>query len=300
MYTDAPIRRAIAICLVLAGGSYLESVRPALAQNGCGAAVTVRSGDTLNRIASRCGTSVSRILRLNPSITNPSRVFVGQRIRLTGGASVDSGPSVSTYRVRRGDSLASIARRHGVSLRELLAANRLVNPNRIRIGIVITIPGRGSGGGGGGGGSQPFVTVEGEVTDEGVECLAMRDDNGRLYTLIGNVRRLRPGDFVEVRGVRAEASFCQQGRTIDVVRARVIEEGNGGDPGGDFVSVRGVLTNEGVECQALRSTGGRLYTFSYISGYEAGDSVEVSGTIADFSFCQQGTTIAVENISRYP
>lgn len=128
----------------------------------------------------------------------------------------------------------------------------------------------------------------------------MRDDRGRLYTLTGNVRHLEPGDYVEVRGVRAEVSFCQQGRTIDVARARVIEEADQEGPNGDLVTVRGVLTDEGAECQAMRSTGGRLYTFSYIPGYEAGDFVEVSGTVVDASFCQQGTTIEVEDISTYP
>lgn len=303
MRTSTPMK-ALALSLLIAGGAFLESSSPAAAQSRCGAAVTVRSGETLQRIASRCGTSVATILRINPRITNPNRIFVGQVIRLSGGggAAVDvGGPTVRTYRVRPGDTLAGIARRHGVSLSALVAANRLLNPSRIRIGVVITIPGRGSGGGGGGGSGSPLLTVRGEITDEGVECLALRDDRGRLYTLTGNVRNLEPGDYVEVRGVRAEVSFCQQGRTVEVARVRVIREADGGDdPGGDFVTVRGVLTNEGAECQAMRSTAGRLYTFAHIPGYGAGDYVEVRGTIADFSFCQQGTTIEVDDISSYP
>jgi LysM repeat protein len=293
---------AFAISLLLAGGMVVSSAVPAFARTGCGNSVTVSSGDTLNRIAARCGTSISAILRLNPRIGNPNRIFAGQQIRLTGSGSVvvdEDRPTGGTYRVRPGDTLASIARRYGISLRSLIAANQLVNPNRIRIGIVLTLPGRGGGNDGGDRGART-LTLRGEITTEGVECLAMRDDRGRLYTLTGRVRNLEPGDYVEVRGVRAEVSFCQQGRTIDVARARVIAEGGGGgDPDEDFVTVRGVLTNEGVECQAMRSTDGRLITFAHIPGYEAGDLVEVSGTIADFSFCQQGTTINVEDISTY-
>ncbi len=41
---------------------------------------TVRSGDTLGRIATRHGTDVRTILRANPQITNPSIIHVGDRI----------------------------------------------------------------------------------------------------------------------------------------------------------------------------------------------------------------------------
>ena len=41
---------------------------------------TVRSGDTLSKIAIRYNTSVSSIVSLNPSITNPNLIFPGQRL----------------------------------------------------------------------------------------------------------------------------------------------------------------------------------------------------------------------------
>jgi hypothetical protein len=47
----------------------------------------------------------------------------------------------------------------------------------------------------------------------------MRGDDGRLYTLTGDLpRRLRAGDRVRVAGQVAEVSFCQQGTTISVTR----------------------------------------------------------------------------------
>lgn len=50
-----------------------------------------------------------------------------------------------TYTVRQGDTLSSIAARHGVAVSDLLAANRqITNPNLIRVGWVLNIP---SGGG---------------------------------------------------------------------------------------------------------------------------------------------------------
>lgn len=72
----------------------------------------------------------------------------------------------------------------------------------------------------GGPGSPPpgggTVTISGTLTAEGVECPALRGNDGRLYTLTGNVGPFRPGDRVRVRGRIAEVSFCMQGTTISV------------------------------------------------------------------------------------
>ncbi|HET6569438.1 MAG TPA: DUF5818 domain-containing protein [Rhodothermales bacterium] len=62
------------------------------------------------------------------------------------------------------------------------------------------------------------VTVRGTLTDEGIECQAMRGDDGGLYTLTGDLGGFRTGDRVRVEGVVAEVSFCQQGTTINVSR----------------------------------------------------------------------------------
>ncbi len=66
---------------------------------------------------------------------------------------------------------------------------------------------------------------------------------------------------------------------------------------GDVVLVTGVLTEEGVECPALRGDNGRLYTLTGDLGrFDAGDRVEVRGEIAEMSMCMQGTTLAVQDI----
>lgn len=78
---------------------------------------------------------------------NPYRHYVVQR----SGQSVAMAPTararpastssgqVTTYRVRRGDSLWSIAHRHGQSVEELKRANRLSN-SRILVGQTLVIP----------------------------------------------------------------------------------------------------------------------------------------------------------------
>lgn len=56
----------------------------------------------------------------------------------------------------------------------------------------------------------------GTLTDEGVECQALRDHSGRLYTLTGDIEGFSEGETVRVEGTIAEVSFCQQGKTIGV------------------------------------------------------------------------------------
>jgi hypothetical protein len=73
--------------------------------------------------------------------------------------------------------------------------------------------------------SRPFTVTRadgifqrtGEISDEGVECLAMRDTDGFLYSLIGNTDGLEAGQSVVLQGRYVEASICMQGITMEVV-----------------------------------------------------------------------------------
>ena len=66
---------------------------------------------------------------------------------------------------------------------------------------------------------------------------------------------------------------------------------------GETVQIKGTLTAEGVECQAMRDARNVLYTLAGTTGgFKNGDQVCVKGRIAEVSTCQQGTTIAVESI----
>lgn len=69
--------------------------------------------------------------------------------------------------------------------------------------------------------------------------------------------------------------------------------------GNQKVYVKGALTNEGIECQTLRTESGELYTLAGdLKGFKVGDTVYVLGTIVPISFCMQGITIAVDQISK--
>jgi hypothetical protein len=62
------------------------------------------------------------------------------------------------------------------------------------------------------------VCVRGRVTDEGIECPAMRGADGRLYTLAGDLAGLAPGAEACICGTVAELSTCMQGTTLAITR----------------------------------------------------------------------------------
>ncbi|EXJ23078.1 Membrane-bound lytic murein transglycosylase D precursor [Alkalibacterium sp. AK22] len=79
---------------------------------------TVRSGDTLSRIARDNGTTVSSLLALNN--LSSDRIFIGQSLKVNGtvAAPETSQPEVkeSVYTVRSGDTLSRIARDNGTTV----------------------------------------------------------------------------------------------------------------------------------------------------------------------------------------
>jgi membrane-bound lytic murein transglycosylase D len=95
---------------------------------GGGGRYRIASGDNLGAIARRFGVSVSQLQGWNGLSGN--RIVAGRYLIVDpdGSRSASSGraPSgSSTYRIRPGDTLAGIAQRHGVSISELQAWNRL-------------------------------------------------------------------------------------------------------------------------------------------------------------------------------
>ena len=92
----------------------------------------------------------------------------------------------------------------------------------------------------------------------------------------------------DLKGVRVHASLNSKVALL-------------GESLGRTIVVKGKLTDEGVECQTLRTDAGELYSLvGDLRGFQVGDQVYVAGTIAEFSLCQQGLTIVVSWIGKYP
>lgn len=96
----------------------------------------VKSGDTVTQIANRFGLSVTKIARLN-NLGPTSLIRVGQNLKISGSAAKKA--SVESYRVKAGDNLSSIAKRHGLSLQELTLVNRISTNTIIYPGQVLRV-----------------------------------------------------------------------------------------------------------------------------------------------------------------
>lgn len=117
---------------------------------------TVQRGDTLSGVARKYGVTVRDLVEAN-DIINPNLIFPGQKLIIPGYMAPrppsepeepDRVPRPAPpeeqyllHTVMRGDTLSSIAKRYGVTLREIIEANNIEDPNYIRAGQQLVIPG---------------------------------------------------------------------------------------------------------------------------------------------------------------
>ena len=129
-----------------------------------GKSYVVQPGDSLDRIARRCGVSTRELMELN-GIKEANKLRIGKKLVLPAYAKdVPAGKVAGTHKtpaakksshaakpapavaggavyvVQSGDSLARIAKRNGVKISDLRAANQ-ISGDRIRIGQKLTLPG---------------------------------------------------------------------------------------------------------------------------------------------------------------
>lgn len=174
---------------------------------------TVQPGDTYFAISQRCDISVGILEQMNPDVS-PDNLQVGQTLQLTSDAQHAEPMPGDRYQVQVGDTLYSIAEAMGITVEALLATNPDIDPNALRIGQMLIPPHFGAPGDPVD--PRPGTHVSGILTPEGVECQALRGQDGELYTLVGDLEGHHDDDVVRVRGEVQEVSFCQQGTTIEV------------------------------------------------------------------------------------
>ena len=97
---------------------------------------TVKSGDTLSGIAAKYGTTYQKLAAIN-GISNPNKIYPGQKIKISGGSS--GGSSATYYTVKSGDTLSGIAAKYGTTYQKLASMNGIANPNKIYPGQKIRV-----------------------------------------------------------------------------------------------------------------------------------------------------------------
>ena len=117
---------------------------------------TVKSGDNLGAIALKFGMTLAQIQSLN-NITDPDKLQIGQVLKVydegtgsgdgsgsgTGGGTTT--PKLTTYTVKSGDNLSSIAIRYGMTLSEIKSLNNITDPDKLQVGQVLKVYDDGSG-----------------------------------------------------------------------------------------------------------------------------------------------------------
>lgn len=115
--------------------------------------IVVTPGDTLSELSLEHGVTVEEIVSLN-DLSDPDRIYVGQRLRLTAAAAAGppepatgtaapeppTAPAPKTHTVAHGANLTWIAREQGVSIAAIVAANDIADPGRIYAGQQLIIP----------------------------------------------------------------------------------------------------------------------------------------------------------------
>lgn len=114
---------------------------------------TVQPGETLFSIARKYGLTVDELAFAN-GITNPDLIYAGQVLTIPGAsggatatATATAGQSgqPTTYTVKAGDTLFSIARRFGTTVAALTELNGLSDPDSLSVGQVLKLPSTGGG-----------------------------------------------------------------------------------------------------------------------------------------------------------
>jgi LysM repeat protein len=107
---------------------------------------TVRRGETLSGIAADHGVTVRDLAAAN-GITDVHRVLAGAKLSLLASRGAGTVPARATgggrHTVASGETLSGIAADHGITVRDLAAANGITDINRVRSGQRLSLPASG-------------------------------------------------------------------------------------------------------------------------------------------------------------
>ena len=117
----------------------IPSTTPEITPPGEYVVYTVKSGDTLYKIANQYGVSVNDIIEFNqlPSTS----LSINQQILIPSSSNNQIPDNNFKYTIKPGDSLWKIANEYGITVDQLISANNLTNTT-LQIGDQLIIPGR--------------------------------------------------------------------------------------------------------------------------------------------------------------
>jgi membrane-bound lytic murein transglycosylase D len=205
-----------------------------VARSGTPGKYRVSRGDTLGKIAQRHGVSVSAIKSANN--INGSTIMAGQTIRIPGtkgsrAGSTSTSKATVKYKVKRGDTIGLIAKRHGVSVSSITGANN-IRGSKILVGQTLTIPGSSGGGYSSSAGTKPskYKVKSGDTLGtiaarNGVSVASIKSTNGLKGSTIrvGQTLTIRGGSGGSYSGSAPRTSVkyrVKSGDTLGTIAAR--------------------------------------------------------------------------------
>jgi membrane-bound lytic murein transglycosylase D len=171
---------------------------------------TVKRGETLSGIATRHGVSLNTLSSAN-NLRNANRIYVGMSLVIPKNGYVPSSvassgstrsktvtKSVSSYKVRSGDTLGSIAKRHGTSVSAIKSRNGL-GSDTIQVGQTLKLTGSASSGG------STATTVTYKVRNgDNLSSIASRHgvstSDLQRWNGIGNASHIQVGQTLKIKG----------------------------------------------------------------------------------------------------
>ncbi|GAA0961620.1 muramidase family protein [Frigoribacterium faeni] len=188
-----------------AGGASAPAARASTSSSPSGS-YTIARGDTISSIAGAHGVSTSSLLSAN-GLAWSSIIYPGQKLSIPGRSAqapssaaprtADSTASGSTYTIRSGDTLGSIASATGTTVSALLSANGLRFTSTIYAGKKLTIPGRGASA------TTTVAATSATPLSTGTTLSAEQQRNARTIIAVG--RQIGAGDRAIVIALAAAA-----------------------------------------------------------------------------------------------
>ncbi|QIB64428.1 LysM peptidoglycan-binding domain-containing protein [Kineobactrum salinum] len=167
----------------------------------------IAGGESLSIIARRYNTSVATLMSLN-GLRDAHRIRAGQDLRLPGvipssrgatrTASIarrPAGAGADNYVVQRGDSLWSIARRLGVSQRQLVSLNNIDKRRYLKPGQRLQIPSAETSGTG------TYVIRSGDSLWEIARRFNLSHQDLAAWNNLGNKHSIQPGQVLKLAAV---------------------------------------------------------------------------------------------------
>lgn len=263
--------------------------------------IKIPAGATLLGLAAEYNTTVDKLKALNN--LKSDRIIAGKSLKVPGMSSSSSKSSnssssgTSSYKIKSGDTLSGIAKKHKMSLSDLLSQNNLSASDTIYPGKVLKVSGASGGGNGSarsisgssqGGGSSTYTVKSGDTLggiaySHNMSLSSLLSKNGMSASTV-----IRPGDKIKVKGSSNSKSTSKNNssKTSGSQGSYTVKPGD---------TLSGIASKHGMSLETLMSLNG----LSKSSTIFPKDKLKVSGSTSSSKQAPKKQTSTSSKTSTY-